>query len=293
MLGGETEDIRIEDPGVDKIEFVVTKGTRRELHQAKRSHPSGKWSFATLRTEGLLQAIGKQLEGNDNRFVFASGSDARELADLCDAARDAGSDTEFKRHFLKAAERRQRFEQLCECWACGVPTARERLCRIDVCTIDERELENKVRWGVKALFLANPAAVVAELRGIAEDSVHRTISRPELVEQLRRRGLSLRHLRNPEHAVSAVRAATDRFLNIAWRKLIQRRLVSKAAAETLLSRLDRVSSDSVVTRQGWFGENGVRRRDPRLPARPRSARARISARSRPFPSVIDHGGPGA
>ena len=254
MLGGETEAIRIEDLGVDKAEFVVTTGARRELHQAKCSHPSGKWSLATLRAEGLLQAIGKQLAGNDDRFVFASGSDARELAELCNAARDAESDVEFERHFLEAAERRKRFEKLRECWACDVPTARDRLRRIYVHTIDERELRDKVSWGVAALFLANPAAVVAELRGIAEDSVHRTISRQDLVEQLRRRGLPLRHLLNSEHAVPAVQAATDRFLDSARLKLIQRRLVSKAAAKTLLSRLDRAPSDSAVTGRAGSGK---------------------------------------
>ena len=165
MLGGKTEAIRIEDLGVDKTEFVVTTGARRELHQAKCSHPSGKWSLVALRAEGLLEAIGEQLAGNVDRFVFASGSDARELAELCEAARDAESDAEFGRHFLKAAERRKRFETLRECWACDVPTARERLRRIYVHTIDERELRDKVSWGVAALFLASPTTVIAELRG--------------------------------------------------------------------------------------------------------------------------------
>ena len=49
MLNGETEALRIEDPAVDKAEFVVTIGSRRELHQAKRSHPSGKWQAAVVR----------------------------------------------------------------------------------------------------------------------------------------------------------------------------------------------------------------------------------------------------
>ena len=154
MLGGETEAICIEDLGVDKAEFVVKTGTRRELHQARRSHPNGKWSLVALRADGLLRAIGEQLAGNDDRFTFVSGSDARELAELCNAARDAESDTEFEPHFLKAAERRKRFEKLRECWACDAPTARERLRRICVHTIDERELRDKVSWGVAALFLA-------------------------------------------------------------------------------------------------------------------------------------------
>ena len=254
MLGGETEAIRIEELGVDKTEFVVTTGARRELHQAKRSHPNGKWSLAALGSDGLLQAIGEQLAGNDDRFVFVSGSDARELAALCEAARDAESDAEFERHFLEATERRKRFETLQECWVCDVRTARERLRRIDVRTIDERELRDKVHWGVAALFLASPAAVVSELRGIAEDSVHRTICRQDLAEELRQSGLHLRHLRNPEHAVPAVQAATDRFLDIARRKLIQGRLVSKAAVELLLSRLDRAPSDSVVTGRAGSGK---------------------------------------
>ena len=254
MLGGETEAIRIEEPGVDKAEFIVTTGTRRELHQVKRSHPNGKWSLATLKADGLLQAIGEQLAGNDDRFIFASGSDAPELAELCNAAREAESDVEFERHFLEATERRKRFEKLRDSWGCDVPTARERLRRIEIRTIDERELENKVRWGVEALFLANPTAVVAELRGIAEDSVHRTISRQDLVEQLTRRGLLLRHLRNYGRAGVAVQTATDRYLDIARRNLVQQKLVPKAAAETLLSRLDGSPSDSVVTGRAGSGK---------------------------------------
>ena len=254
MLAGETEAIRIEVPGVDKAEFVVTMGARRELHQAKRSHPNGKWSLAALRDERLLQAIDEQLAGNDDRFVFASGSDARELAELCDAARDAESDAEFDRRFLDAAERRKRFEKLLVWWACDVPTARERLRRIDVRTIDERGLRDNVHWSVAALFLVKPAAVVAALRGIAEDSVHRTISRQDLVEELGRRGLPLRHVRNPEHAVAAVQTATDRYLDIARRKLIRQRLLSKAATVTMLSRLDETPSDSVVTGRAGSGK---------------------------------------
>ena len=272
MLGGETDAIRIEDLGVDKAEFVVMAGTHRELHQARRSHPNGKWSLAALRADGLLQAIGEQLAGNDDQFVFVSGSDARELAELCEAASDSESDTEFQQHFLEAAERRKRFEKLRECWACDGPTARERLRRTHIRTIDERELRDKVTWGVTALFLATPATVVAELRGNAEDSVHRTLFRQDLVEQLSRRGFPRRHLRNPEHAIPAVQATTDCFLDIARRKLIQRRLVSKAAAETLLSRLDRVPSDSVVTGRAGSGKTAFvveildRLRDRGLPA---------------------------
>ncbi len=69
MLQGETEAIRIEDPGVEKAEFVVATGSEQEFHQAKRSHPNGKWSLASLGTD-LLQRIGNQLVGNNDRFIL-------------------------------------------------------------------------------------------------------------------------------------------------------------------------------------------------------------------------------
>ena len=152
MLGGSTEAIRIEDPGVEKAEFVVTVGSRRELHQAKRSHPNGKWSLASLRGDGLLQSIGEQLAGNDDRFVFASGSEAHELAELCQAASDAESTEEFEQNFIAAQDRKEGFKKLLDCWSCDLATAVERLKRIEVRTIGENDLEQSMLRGNTGAF---------------------------------------------------------------------------------------------------------------------------------------------
>src|SRR5258708_488869 len=75
MLRGDgAVSIRIEDPGTEKAEFVV-QGVNRELHQAKRRAPEGKWSLSSLAKGGaeILQAISRQLAGNTDRFVFVSG----------------------------------------------------------------------------------------------------------------------------------------------------------------------------------------------------------------------------
>ena len=255
MLHGDTEVIRIEPPGVEKAEFVVTVGSRQELHQAKRSHPNGKWSLVALASDGLLQAIGNALAGNDDRFVFVSGSEARELAELCESARDAESEEEFERVFLAAQGRKRSFERLLGCyWKCAVPTAIERLRRIEVRTIDERGLEDNVRWGTQALFLGDPGKVLSELRAIVEDSVHRTITRQDLVEELSGRGYRMRRLSSPENAGVAVREATKRYMDDARQRLIRRTLVPRAAAETLLSRLGETATDSVVTGKAGSGK---------------------------------------
>ena len=254
MLQGHAEAIRIEDPGADKAEFVVTTDTRRELHQVKRSHPNGKWSLAALRADGLLDAIGRQLAGNENRFVFASTSDARDLADLCEAAGNAQSTDEFKVAFLKAGARNAHFASLLKDWKCDEHAALDYLRRIEVHVIDERQLEEKVTCGIQASFLANPNDVADALRGIAEDSVHRKITRRELVDRLSQRGYKLRRVISPASASVAVDTATDRFLNGARRKLIRKRLIPRQATQRLLSRLGDAATESVMTGRAGSGK---------------------------------------
>ena len=255
MLRDETEAIRIEPPGVEKVDFVVTAGPRRELHQVKRSHPNGKWSLAALASDGLLKAIGDALAGNDGvRFVFVSGSDARELADLCEAANDAESVEESDRVFLKARKHKESFKSLLRHWKCDGPTAIERLQRVEVHTISEHLLKDKVRGRVQDRFFVDPDKVLSELRAIVEDSVHRTITRQDLVEELARRGCRMWHLPSPEHAGVAVREATDRYLDGARRRLIRRTLVQREASKTLLSCLGETATDSVVTGKAGAGK---------------------------------------
>ena len=254
MLRGDTEAIRIEAPAVEKAEFVVTTGSRRELHQVKRSHPNGKWSLAALASEGLLRTVGNALAVTDNRFVFASSSDARELAELCDAARDAESTEEFERDFLSTQPRRKSFEKLLHEWTCDVPTAIKFLQRIEVHTIDEREIENKVRLGLQVLFLTDPGKVLERLRSIVSDSVHRTISRQALVDELARRGYQTRRMLSPQQASVAVQEATDWYLNGARSKLIRQTLVPRAAAQTLLLRLGETATDNVLTGKAGSGK---------------------------------------
>ena len=254
MLHGDTEAIRIEDPDAEKAEFVVATGTRRELHQAKRSHQNGKWSFAALRADGFLETIGKQLAGNDDRFVFASGSDARELAELSEAASDGESIEECERSFLATERRKKNFGRLRNDWACDAATAIDRLRRIEVRIIDEYELEKKVRWGVQSLFLGNPDEVLAALRTVVADSVHRTITRDGLVGRLGGSGYQLRPVVNPASAGVAVWTATDRYMTAARTRLIRQQLVPRKAAQTLVERLAASSTDSVMTGRAGSGK---------------------------------------
>lgn len=257
LLRGDSDSIRIEEPGNDKAEFVVTTGRRRELHQAKRSSPSGKkWSLATLASEGLLREIGSEVAEEGCQFVFVSGSDARELADLCEAANDAESAEEFAGKFLKPNKERERsFNGLLDKWQCDRQTAVDRLRRISVHTIDESELREKVLWGFQALFLNQPSNLLDATRALIEDSVHRTLRREDFVDHLGKLGYRLRRLRSPENAALAIQEVTDAYhLDAARRQLIRRTLVPRDARQALLSKLADAATDTVVTGKAGAGK---------------------------------------
>lgn len=261
MLHGKAESIRIEDPGLAKAEFVIVCEGRRELHQAKRSHQDGKWSLASLAGSDvqILQGMFAQLSGNDVRFVFVSGSDARELAELADRARQAATLEEFELRFIDGKEQKANFDKLRKHWNnADAATTYEMLWRIEVRTIDERSLEEQVQWGLRALFLADPDTVCAELRCFAEDSIHQTIPREGLIAFLGQRGFRLRRLVKLDTAIALVSEVTERYLNIARRKLIRRSLIPRAATQTLLERLsgDARGSDSVLIGKAGIGKTG-------------------------------------
>ena len=275
MLDGRSDSIRVEDPGFSKAEFVVTIGARREFHQAKSSHLRGKWTLASLSTEKdpLLQTIGRKLAGNDDRFVFVSGSDAPELRMLCQAAKDAECVAEFQRVFTESNDNRTALDGLCRRWDCDVATAFDRLRRIRVDTISERLLEDKVRSMVTARFLAKPGPVMDKIRSLVEDSVHRRWTRQAFIERLARYGYPLRQLRFPEHAGVAVEEGTDRYLDGVRRRLIQRESVPMLAAERVLSHLLAQSpTDCILTGKAGSGKTACvvqvvdRLREQGLPA---------------------------
>lgn len=259
MLHGAGEAIRIENPGADKAEFVVSVGGRQEWHQAKRSRPSGRWTLAALAGSDveLLQAVGTLLGGNADRFVFVSTTDAREIAELSDRARQAASFEEFESVFLAAKEHADNFAMLLKSWSgCDPRAAYDRLQRIDVRTVDERTIQDLSRSGIAAIYLDKPDDVIAALRTIAEDSVHTTITRDDLIARLAGRGFAMRRAVRPDSATAMVEDATRRYLESVRGKLIRRTLVPRIETQTLLSILGDRRRDVVLTGKAGGGKTG-------------------------------------
>ena len=261
VIDGQATSIRIEDPTVDKAEFVLTAGDHRELHQAKRSHTDGKWSLSSLGRDGLLQTMFDQLSKNlDARFVFVSGSDAPELRELTEGAVSAKNLEEFKTKFVRAEKREEALKKLKSFWHdADTVTAYEILQRIEVRTIDERGLEEQVREEVLARFLAKPDEVCDALRGVVENSIHKTIDREFLISSLESRGFPLRKLARPDDAPSLISDATKCYLEDARRRLIQSTLICRSSTQALLTKIKENATrgaDCVLTGKAGGGKTG-------------------------------------
>ena len=261
VIDGQAASIRIEDPTVDKAEFVLTAGDHQELHQTKRSHTDGKWSLSSLGRDGLLQAMFDQLSKNSNaRFVFVSGSDAPELRELTERAVSAKNLEEFESRFVRAKAHKEALGKLKSFWHnTDTATAYEILQRIEVHTIDERETEERVREALSARFLTKPNDVCDALRSIVEDAIHKTIDREFLISTLQDRGFTLRQLTKPDDAPSLIADVTTRYLEAARRKLIQDTLIHRDSTRELLAKIEENiarGADCVLTGKAGGGKTG-------------------------------------
>ena len=260
MLRGDgAQSIRIEQPGLDKAEFVVQMAGKRELHQAKRTSVDGKWTLRALAAGGteILQAMQRELTGNEDRFVFVSDSPATELKTLSDRARDAQGLAEYRDLFLEAKTWAKTFQQLQKMWGnCDDATAYDLLRRIEIRVVDDVTLDERNEAIAGNRFLADPMSVYAELRTIAIESVHQVMSKKELLDRLAKRGLQIRRLVRPEDAPTLIGEATNRYLGTVRKHLINNKLNPRPVAKQVHDLLLRGSGGVVLLGGAGAGKTG-------------------------------------
>ena len=260
IINRKAESIRIEDPTVDKAEFVITAGDCREFHQAKRSHLRGKWSLYELGSSKhqLLQTMFKQLSASTNtRFVFVSGSDAPELKELIKRAVDAKDLQEFESEYVNNESQKQNLNTLKGFWDTDTSTAYEILQRIAVRTIDEIGIEDQVRAYLAVRF-NQPDNVCDALHRFAQDSIHKVVNRERLISYLEGKGFTPRQLAKSDDAPSVISEATDRYLR-ARRMLIQGSLIPRSSTQEILSKIKENEvngADCVLTGKAGGGKTG-------------------------------------
>lgn len=233
VLDGTAGSIRIEDPGIDKAEFTIRANGCTEYHQAKLPCSSGKWNLASLKP--ILEGIFPYLDGNSDRFVFVSGSDAPELREMASRARDAASFGEFENSFLDSKAQKENFAKVCE----FLPNAEEckvhdLLRRIDVNTIDEQLLAENVRIRVRLLFLEEGHTISEMLRILACESIHKTLDKKTIVEHLKGRGIVWRCVTSTKDAAAHIDEITQSYLATGRRTLIGGSVIPRTQSQEIL-----------------------------------------------------------
>ena len=259
IIRGDAEIIRIEELTVEKAEFVITAGDRRELHQTKLRHPNGKWSLHYLAQDCLLLSMFDQLSKNPNiRFIFVSGSDAPELRELAERAVSAENLAEFEEIFVSADIHKESLGKLQKCWKADSAKIFEILQRLEVRTMDEQGIKDQVRESLQAMFLTKPDDVCDVLRSIVADSIHKRIDHEQLISALGKRGFRLRKLAKPSDAPSLIAEVTNHYLEVTKKKLIQGSIIPRSSTQDLLNEFKKNKSggDYILTGKAGEGKTG-------------------------------------
>lgn len=252
ILEGTAQRIQLEVPRMDFTEFAVTTEDAVEYHQVRRSHPNGKWSITELGSGVLQPAIARLTTTPTARFVFVSGSDAPELRELSDRARDAADSEIFRSDFLKSAGSDKALASfLHSCPTRDIGGVHEVLRRIQVRTIDERSLAEKCDAQLGFLLSDPSDRAMDYVRRLVTDSVHASWNRSDLLSNLVAAGFALR--RSPADAASLIRRATNRYLETIERGLIGRTPVGTPATAQLLTSLREAVGSASVLLSGTAG----------------------------------------
>jgi hypothetical protein len=234
VLAGEAETIRLEPPGEEGrgIEFILTKDGRHEFHQVKgRQAGKGHWSIANL--SGVLRDFRTHLERERNAVcVFVSQEVTKGLSELTERARSSASDEELEREFLKSEDLQRDFTDLCRRWdGCGLPTARALLRRIEVHTLDERNLDAFASSLLDPLVQGNPRAVGNALIRHALDMVHQTLDGNALWAHLSGLGHAPTDWGRDKSVAAAILKEVERYLK---------------NAVSPITRINRTETDTVI-----------------------------------------------
>ena len=222
VLNGEAESISLEPVGDDGqgVEFTVTRPVGAEYHQVKRQRTGrGVWSLAALQAEGVLGNFYQKLDVQATETVFISTHAAHPLDELTDRARSAASWKEFESWFLASDEWSRNFNDLHRRWgSASNAESYERLKRVQVVTISERELGELAHAKLGMLLDGDPANATDVMAQFALNRIHRTLTAEDIWQHLRQRGFHRQTWANDDQVVNAIAE-----LNRTYRAGIQSR----------------------------------------------------------------------
>lgn len=190
ILHGEYSYIFLEEPGEDTAEFRLMRSDGiSEQHQVKRQNGSqAYWRIKDLQNKGILQAFWDCTENPSQRYVFVSTDNVEGLTEILDRATKTSSSDIFLDQYLSTSQKlRKIFAGIATHFHTSYEETFSRIKRLNVETISEAQLRQKVEYGVKAFVNTNPANAVDILAQYALNNVHMQLGRDDIVNHLKQR----------------------------------------------------------------------------------------------------------
>ncbi len=260
VMAEAAHEIRLEDPGPEGegCEFSLKKpnGTT-EFHQVKRQRATpAAWTIGDLNSKGVLQTAYARTNSEASRFVFVSTLGSSELAELVDAARRAGSLSEFLDEFVTAKFKRKAWEALLRAWkplVCkeldldpdedpaneqALLSAYERLQRIVLRVNDETSLEEMVDARLRLLVRGvSPDTLRAELAAYALEHVHDWLDTAALWQWVAEKGYGHTNYAKDDTVTAAIKE----------QNLRHKRMVSPIAGTITIPRQEAQRAFDILT----------------------------------------------
>lgn len=262
VLDEHADSLRLEPPGKEGegVEFWIRRGNVREYHQVKRQHGgAGHWTLKELGGRMVLSSFQDKLNDSAAMCVFVSSHAASQLEGLAERSGGAESWQEFEQEFLSENQSRD-FATLRNLWGdCTSAEAFGRLQRIEVRTLDERSLNERVEVRLQALVEGEPSAASDVLFRLALDEVHQELTAHYMWRRLEERGLRRRDWANDNHVLAKLEESNARYLSPLRNELISGTSIPREetrVALDLLTAEDKLRG-GLLSGEAGVGKSGV------------------------------------
>ncbi len=260
VLNEEADSIRVEIPGLDKVEFALVVDKKIEYHQVKRQRAEGSWTIANL--SEVLAGFKERLANANARCVFVSMQAADDLAELAERAKGATSGEEFAQHLVTSQKVETDLKRLAKTWdVAGPPDLWDYLRRINVEAIREQHLVDDIRRELRLQVAGDPAIAQGVLLDYIDDHLGVELYAHGVWQHLQEHGFRRAHLGVDPRAVAAVQKQNERYRQSVQDIAIGERFVPRAEADEIVRLLrDPEGPKSIfVVAAAGYGKSGVLR----------------------------------
>lgn len=188
LLEGKADFIYLEPPGIEGVEFYLSKNDLISYYQVKRQNTLGKWTLSNLENEKILSNFYNKLVDENSVCYFISSYASHELSEFTDSSRKQDTFEKFNTRISESNRHEKSFKDLCGYWNCSEIEAYECLKRLYVKTIDEDSLIERVEYKLYPLVEGNSATVSDILTQYALKRTTEKLSANDIWRHLKKRG---------------------------------------------------------------------------------------------------------